>query len=229
MFPMSLRFPLLLAAIAGMSGCATQTPSDRSRLGNVHSVAVTYPPGATPDSTGGRVAGRVARHGAGFALGQLGFVGGLLGLAVDVVDVSRPAREAKVSSTALRLLHDAGTEPLALVASRTEQEIARRRLFTLSRSNPDAVLDLELRELALKPADNRDLLCRATLAVTARLRDRSGTTLWRKEASATSGRVRHCRDYSEQPRLVRTDFDALAGVLSRQLFADFPVARGIQR
>ena len=212
---------LALALLAMTSGCATQTTASRGRLANVRSVAVTYAPSATPDSTGSRVAGRVARHGAGYALGYLGIVGSVVGLAVDVVDVSRPAREERISPVALRLLRDAGTEPLALVAARSEQEIARRRLFALSRSNPDAVLDLDLREISLKSADNRNLLCRASLGVTARLRDRSGTTLWKKEASAIASRVRPWRDCSEQPRLVKADFDALAAVVSRQLFAEF--------
>ena len=212
---------LVLAVLAMTSGCATQTTADRSRLTSVRSVAVTYAPGATPDSAGSRVAGRVARHGAGYALGYLGIVGSVVGLAVDVVDVSRPAREARISPVALQLLREAGTEPLALVATRTEQEIARRRLFAVTRANPDAVLDLDLREISLQSADNRNLLCRASLGVTARLRDRSGTTLWKKEASATSGRVRPWRDCTEQPRLVKADFDALAAIVSRQLFAGF--------
>ncbi len=216
------HFTALLAAVSLVSGCATQTPADRSKLAGVRSVAVTYAPSATPGSRGGRVAGRVARHGAGFALGYLGIVGSVVGLAVDVVDVSLPAREAQISPAAIRLLQDAGTEPLALVATRSEQEIARRRLFTLTSSNPDAVLDLDLREITLKSADNRNLLCRASLGVTARLRSRSGATLWKKEASATSGRVRPWRDCTENPRLVRADFDSLAAVVSRQLFADLP-------
>lgn len=222
MFRQSLQNAILLAALVAASGCATPAPANRNRLAGMRSVAVTYAPSATPDSTGNRVAGQVARHGAGFALGQLGIIGSVVGLAVDVVDVSRPAREAKISSSTIRLLRDAGTEPLALVASRTEQEISRRRLFAITRANPDAVLDLDLRELALQPADNRNLLCRASLGITARLRDRSGATLWKKEASATSGRVRPWRDYAEQPRLARADFDALAAAVSRQLFADFP-------
>lgn len=221
MFRPSFQIALALAVLLAASGCATPTPTSRGKLAGVRSVAVTYAPGATPDSAGNRVAGRVARHGAGFALGQLGLIGSVVGLAVDVVDVSRPAREAKISSSTIRLLRDAGTEPLALVATRSEQEISRRRLFAITRANPDAVLDLDLRELALSPADNRNLLCRASLGVTARLRDRSGATLWKKEASATSGRVRPWRDYAEQPRLVRADFDALAAVVARQLFADF--------
>ena len=211
----------LFAVIALFSGCATQTTASRGRLANVRSIAVTYAPSATPDSAGSRVAGRVARHGAGYALGYLGIVGSVVGLAVDVVDVSRPAREARISPVALRLLRDAGTEPLALVAARTEQEISRRRLFALSRANPDAVLDLDLREVSLNSADQRKLLCRASLGVTARLRDRAGATLWKKEASATSGRVRPWRDCTEQPRLVKADFDSLAAVVSRQLFAEF--------
>lgn len=211
----------LLAALVATGGCATP---NRSRLAGVRTVAVTYAQGATPDSTGSRVAGRVARHGAGFALGQLGVIGSVVGLAVDVVDVSRPAREAKISASAVRLLREAGAEPLALVATRTEQEISRRRLFTLTRANPDAVLDLDLREFTLQPADRRDLLCRASLGITARLRDRSGSTLWKKEASATSGRVRAWRDCAEKPALVRADFDALAAVVARQLFTDFPPA-----
>ena len=215
---------LALALLTLTSGCATQSTASRGRLASVRSVAVTYAPSATPDSAGSRVAGRVARHGAGYALGYLGIVGSVVGLAVDVVDVSRPAREARISPVALRLLRDAGTEPLALVAARTEQEISRRRLFALSRGNPDAVLDLDLREISLKSADNRNLLCRASLGITARLRDRSGATLWKKEASATSGRVRPWRDCTEQPRLVKADFDALAAVVSRQLFVDFSTA-----
>ena len=215
---------LLLAILALTSGCATPSTAGRGRLANVHTVAVTYAPAATPDSTGSRVAGRVARHGAGYALGSLGIIGSVVGLAVDVVDVSRPAREARISPVALQLLHAAGTEPLALVAARTEQEISRRRLFALTRANPDAVLDLDLREISLKSADNRNLLCRASLGVTARLRDRSGTTLWKKEASATSARVRPWRDCTEQPRLVKADFDALAANISRQLFADLQPA-----
>ncbi len=218
----SFHFTALLAAIALASGCTSQTPASRRQLASVHSVAVTYAPSATPDSTGSRVAGRVARHGAGFALGYLGIVGSVVGLAVDVVDVSLPEREAKISPTAIRLLRDAGTEPLALVAARSEQEIAHRRLFALTRTNPDAVLDLELREITLKSADNRNLLCRASLGVTARLRSRSGATLWKKEVSATSGRVRPWRDCTENPRLVRADFDSLATIVLRQLFADLP-------
>lgn len=222
MIPQSIRSAALLAVIALTSGCETQTPANRGRLASIHSVAVNYAQGAVPESTGGRVAGRVARHGAGLALGQLGIIGGLVGLAVDVVDVSRPAREARISPVALRLLSDAGTDPLALTASRAEQEISRRRLFSLTRSNPDGVLELELRELTLKSADNRDLLSRPTLAVTARMRDRSGATVWHKDASATSARVRPWRDYSENPRLVRSDVDGLAAIVSRQLFAEFP-------
>ncbi len=224
---LSILIPLALAI--AMGGCATQTPANRSKLAGVQSVAVTYAPSAPPTSTGGRVAGRVARHGAGYALGYLGVVGGLVGLAVDVVDISRPAREAKLSPTALRLLSDAGADPLALVANRTEQEISRRRLFALTNSNPDAVLELELREIGLKSADNRDLLCRASIAVTARLRDRSGGTLWRKDAAATSAGARLWRDCVEKPRLVRADFDALASVVSRQLLAEFPVAEKARR
>ena len=222
MFPKIFQFALIITSVIASGGCATQSPANRSQLAKVRTVAVTYAPVAPQTSTGNRVAGRVARHGAGFALGQLGFVGGIVGLAVDVVDISRPAREAKISSTALQLLGKTGTDPLALTAARTEKEIARRRIFSLANSNPDAVIDLELREVSLKSADNRDLLCRATLGVTARLHSRSGATLWQKDASATSGRVRLWRDYSEQPRLVRADFDTLAGFVSRQLFADFP-------
>jgi hypothetical protein len=227
----SKRLPslVLAALVIASSGCATQSPTNRRQAANVRTVAVTYAPVVTQTSTGSRVAGRVARHGAGFALGQLGFVGGIVGLAVDVVDISRPSREARISSTALQLLGQAGADPLALTAARTEKEIARRRLFVLANSNPDAVLDLELREVALKSADNRDLLCRATLGVTARLRSRSGSTLWKKESSATSGRVRLWRDYTEQPRLVRTDFDALAAAVSRQLLADFPMGEKVQQ
>ena len=216
-----LQSTLLLAVLAMTSGCASQTTTSRGRLANVRSVAVTYAPNATPDSAGRRVAGRVARHGTGYALGYLGIVGSVVGLAVDVVDVSRPAREARISPDALRLLHEAGTEPLALVAARSEQEISRRRLFTLTRANPDAVLDLDLREISLAAADHRNLLCRASLGVSARLRDRAGATLWKKEASATSGRVRPWRDCTEHPRLVKDDFDALAAAVSRQLFAGF--------
>ena len=225
------HLPILLplALAIATSGCATQTPINRNKLARVQSVAVRYAPSAPPASTGSRVAGRVARHGAGYALGYLGVVGGLVGLAVDVVDISRPAREAKISPTALRLLSDAGADPLALVANRTEQEISRRRLFALSNANPDAVLELELREIGLKSADNRDLLCRASLAVTARLRDRSGGTLWRKDAAATSGRTRLWRDCAEKPRLVRADFDALASVVSRQLLAEFSAAKTARR
>lgn len=213
---------VLLAAVVAGSGCATQATSSRNRVSDVRSVAVTYAANAVPDSTGARVAGRVARHGAGFALGQLGIIGSVVGLAVDVVDVSRPARDAKISSSAVRLLRDAGTEPLALVASRTEKEISRRRLFKLTGSNPDAVLDLELRELTLTSADNRDLTCRPSLAVTARMRSRSGSILWKKEAAATSGRVRLWRDCSERPQLVRADFEALSAAVARDLFADWP-------
>ena len=210
-----LRLTALLAAVVATGGCASQTTSNRSRLAGVRTVAVTYASNAATDSTGSRVAGRVARHGAGYALGYLGIIGSAIGLAVDVVDVALPSGEAKVSPTAIRLLRDAGTEPLALVATRSEQEIARRHLFTLTRSNPDAVLDLELRDVSLKSADNRNLLCRASLGVTARLRSRSGSTLWKKEAAATSGRVRPWRDCTEQPRLVKADFDSLATTVSR--------------
>lgn len=222
MFHPSLQIALAFAVIVAAGGCATQTPASRGKLAGVRSVAVTYAPTATPDSAGGRAARRVARHGAGVALGQLGIIGSFVGLAVDVVDVSRPAREAKISESTIRLLRESGSEPLALVATRSEQEISRRRLFAITRADPDAVLDLDLRELALHPADHRNLLCRASLGVTARLRDRAGTTLWKKEASATSGRVRPWRDYAKQSRLVRADFDELAKVVSRQLFADFP-------
>lgn len=229
MFAKLIQPILLLAAILTAGGCATQTPASRGRLAGIQSVAVTYAPSAAHSSTGSRVAGRVARHGAGFALGQLGFVGGIVGLAVDVVDISRPSREAKISGSTLRILQDAGAEPLALVARRTEQEISRQRLFTVRSANPDAVLDLELRELTLKSADNRDLLCRSSLGVAARLRDRSGQTLWKKEASATSARTRLWRDCSERPRMVRGDFDELADVVSRKLLSDFPTAQNVRR
>ena len=108
----------------------------------------------------------MARHGAGFALGQagLGFVGGMIGLAVDVADIATPSGEAKISAPALRLLRDAGTELLALVAQRTEQEISRRRLFALAKSNPDAVFNLELRRLHIDPVDARGLNHGAALA-----------------------------------------------------------------
>ena len=223
MFRKSLHLSLLLATAVGLGGCAAQTPSNRGKLAGVRSVAVNYSAvsGGLADSTGGRVAGRVARHGAGFALGQLGFVGGLIGLAVDVTDIVTPSAGEKISGTALRLLRDSGTEPLALVARQTEREISRRRLFSLSGSNPDAVFNLELRRLQIDPVDSRALNYRASLAVTARLVDRKGGTLWRKDAAATSSRVRAWRDYSEQPRLVRADFDALAATVSHQLLADF--------
>lgn len=223
MFPKSLHLSSLLAATIGLGGCATQTPPNRSRLAGVRSVAVNYSAlsGGLADSTGGRVAGRVARHGAGFALGQLGFVGGLIGLAVDVADIATPSAGEKISGTALRLLRDSGTEPLALVAQQTEREISRRRLFALSASNPDAIFNLELRRLQIDPVDSRALNYRTSLAVTARLVDRKGVTLWKKDAAATSGRARTWREYSEQPRLARADFDALAATVSRQLLADF--------
>ena len=213
----SLRRALLLAASLAVSGCATRSNADRGRFSHIRTVAVTYAPSALPDSAGSRVAGRIARHGAGFALGQLGFIGGILGLAVDVADVSLPSRPAKESSMAVRLLHASGTDALTLVARRTEREIARRRLFALSRSSPDAVIDLELRELTLNSADNRNLLCRATMSVSARLRSQSGATLWQSEATATSGRVRAWRDYEEQPHLARLDYDELATIVSRRL------------
>lgn len=222
----SLHLVLLLGAVIGLSGCATQTASNRTKLAGIRSVAVNYASQGreASDSTGGRIAGRVARHGAGFALGQagLGFVGGIIGLAVDVADIATPSSEPKVSGSAFRLLHDAGADPLTLVAQRTEQEISRRRLFALAKSNPDAVFDLELRKLQLDPVDGRNLNYRATLAVTARLQDRKGGTLWHKDAAATSIRSRSSREYSERPRLARDDFDGLAAAVSRQLLADFP-------
>ena len=222
----SPRFFVLLAAGSILNGCATQTstPANRSKLANVRSVAVNYASvgGGRGNSTGGRVAGRVARHGAGYALGQLGFVGGLIGLAVDVVDIATPSTgDTKISTPALNLLREAGTEPLALVAQQTEREIARRRTFALSNANPDAILNLELRRLQIDPVDSRGLNHRATLAVNARLVDRKGGTLWQKSAAATSARVRSAREYNEQPRLARADFDALAAVIARQLLADF--------
>lgn len=212
------RRALLLAASLAFSGCATRSNTDRGRFSHIRTVAVTYVPSALPDSAGSRVAGRVARHGAGFALGQLGFIGGIVGLAVDVADVALPSRPAKESSVAVRLLHASGTDALALVARRAEREIARRRLFALSRSDPDAVIELGLRELTLNSADNRNLLCRATIAVSARLRSQSGATLWQSEATATSGHVRPWRDYEEQPHLARLDYDELATIVSRRLF-----------
>ena len=217
----SLHFTLLLAAVAGLSGCATQTSARRSDLAAIHSVAVNYGAPAVRGRSG-TIAGRVARHGAGLALGQLGIIGGLIGLGVDVAEISLPAGDEKISYDALRLLQEQGTSPLALVAQHTEQEISRRRLFALARSNPDAVFDLKLNRVQLNSADSRGLTGRASLAVTARLRDRRGTTLWKKEAAATSGRTRTWRDYSEQPRLARGDFDSLAAAVSRQLLADFP-------
>ena len=176
MFPKSLHVSLLLAAAIGLGGCATQNPPNRSKLAGVRSVAVNYSAlsGGLADSTGGRVAGRVARHGAGFALGQLGFVGGLIGLAVDVADIATPSGPEKISANALRLLRDSGTEPLALVAQQTEREISRRRLFALSRSNPDAVFNLELRRIQIDPVDSQALNYRASLAVTVRLVNRPG-------------------------------------------------------
>ena len=221
MFSKSLHFPLLLCIAATLSGCATQTPANRKDVAGIRSVAVNYGSPAVRGRSG-NIAGTVARHGAGFALGQLGLICSLIGLGVDVVDVSAPASDGKISGNALRLLQDAGTSPLALVAQRTEQEISRRRLFALARSNPDAVFDLELRRLQLDPADARELYGRSSLAVTARLRDRQGVTLWKKDAAATSGRTRTWREYSEQPRLARGDFDALAAIVSRQLLAEFP-------
>ena len=221
MFSKSLHFTVLLGVAVALGGCATQTSAKRNDIATVRSVAVNYgsPVGSGRSSS---IAGRVARHGAGFALGQLGLIGSLIGLGVDVVDVSTPASDGKISGNALRLLQDAGTSPLALVAQHTEQEISRRRLFALARSNPDAVFDLELRRLQLDSADARGLNCRALLAVTARLRDRKGATLWKKDAAATSGRTRTWREYNEQPRLARADFDSLAALVSRQLLADFP-------
>lgn len=221
----SLRRALLLAATIAASGCATRSNTDRGRFSHIRTVAVTYAPSGLPDSAGNRVAGRVARHGAGFALGQLGFIGSIVGLAVDVADVSLPSRAAKESSMAVRLLHASGTDALALVARRTEREIARRRLFALSRSNPDAVIDLELRELTLNSADNRNLLCRATISVAARLRSQSGATLWQSEATATSGHVRAWRDYEEQPHLARSDYDELATIVSQRLFVELVPAQ----
>ena len=94
-------------------------------------------------------------------------------------------------------------------------------MFALTKSNPDAVLDLELRRLQFESVDARGLNCRAALAVTARLQDRKGATLWKKDAAATSTRMRTSREYIEQPRLARADFDALAAAVSRQLLADF--------
>ena len=223
----SLQFSLLLATALGLGGCATQTPPNRGKLASVRSVAVNYSAlsGGLADSTGGRVAGRVARHGAGYALGQLGFVGGLIGLAVDVTDIVTPSGGEKISGTALRLLRETGTEPLALVARETEREISRRRLFALSGSNPDAVFDLELRRLQIDPVDSRALNHRASLAVTARLVDRKGVTLWKKDAVATSVRAHTWRDYSEQPRLARADFDALAATVARQLLSEMRSSR----
>ena len=226
MFREALHPFVLLGMAIGLSGCATPTPANRNKLAGIHSVAVNYESqgrGAS-DSTGGRIAGRVARHGAGFALGQagLGFVGGIIGLAVDVADIATPSSEPKVSGSARRLLHVAGADPLSLVAQRTEQEISRRRLFALGKSNPDAVFNLELRQLKLDPVDARNLSYRATLAVTARLLDRKGAVLWSKDAAATSVRAQSSREYSERPRLARDDFDGLAAVVSRQLLADFP-------
>ena len=220
MFSKSLHFPLLLC-IAALSGCATRTPANRKDLAAIRSVAENYGSPAVRGRSG-NIAGTVARHGAGFALGQLGLIGSLIGLGVDVVGVSTPTSDGKISGNALRLLDAAGTSPLALVAQRSEQEISRRRLFALARTNPDAVFDLELRRLQLDSADARGLNCRASLAVTARLRDRRGATLWQKDAAATSGRTRTWREYNEQPRFARADFDSLAALVSRQLLADFP-------
>ena len=223
MFQKSLHLTLLAGIVVGLSGCATQAPAKRGNLAGVRSVAVNYAStgGARGDSTGGRIAGRVARHGAGYALGQLGFIGGLIGLAVDVADIATPSAEPKISAPALGVLRDAGAEPLALVAQQTEREISRRRLFALVKSNPDAVLDLELRRVQFEPVDSRGLNCRPALAVTARIMDRKGATLWKKDAAATSARARTSREYLEQPRLARADFDALAAVVSQKLLADF--------
>lgn len=221
MFPHPLQFVVLLAIAVGVSGCATQTSSHRQAVAGIRSVAVTYESPKVPGRSGA-IASRVARHGAGYALGQFGFIGGLVGLGWDIAEIATPSSgDSEISPAALRLLYDAGASPLALVAQRTEQEILRQRLFALASANPDAVFDLKLRGLQFQSADSRGLDCRASLAVAASLHDRKGATLWRKEAAATSTRSRSWRACEEQPRLARGDFEALAAVVARQLLADF--------
>ncbi len=225
MFARSCGLFLLLAILVGASGCATSTPARSSRIAALRSVSVGYTAPPVRDRSGA-IAGRVARHGAGFALGQLGFIGGLIGLGVDIAEIAAPGSDsgsgAEISSSALQLLQDSGTSPLVLVAQSTEREILRRQLFALAQSNPDGMFDLKLRRLQLDSADSRGLDCRASLAVTARLRSRTGATLWKKDAAATSLRTRTWRAYQERPRLARAEFTALAANVARQLLEDFP-------
>ena len=146
MFP---RLILLLSLIAGLPGCATQSTSGRGRLANVHTVAVNHAPAPRrAESSGGRVAGIVARHGVGYALGfaGLGFVSDLVGIATEVAG---PSGGDDGAGPALQLLNDSRTDPLQLVAQRTERRIAARRLFTLTERNPDAVFDFQLRRANL--------------------------------------------------------------------------------
>jgi hypothetical protein len=187
----------------------------------MRSVSVGYSAPPVRDRSGA-IAGRVLRHGAGFALGSLGYVGGLIGLGVDIAEISAPESGSEISPAVLQLLRDAGASPLALVAQSAEREIVRRQLFALAQSNPDGVFDLKLRRLQLDSTDSRGLDCRASLAVTARLRSRTGATLWKKEAAATSVRTRTWRAYQEQPRLARGEFSALSATVARQLLEDFP-------
>ena len=221
MFQQLFKSLLILTIAAGFSGCANTGTTSRGRLAGVHSVAVNYAdtsPRPRSSTRGGRVAGEVARQGAGVALGFLGL--GYVGSLVGIARVAASPDGSEFATDATGLLLSAGTDPLTLLASHTEREIARHRRLTLSRSNPDAVMDFQLRTVRLESVDNRNLYFRATFAATGRLRDRQGATIWKKDAVATSTRTRTWREFSENPRHARADFDALAASIARQLSAD---------
>jgi hypothetical protein len=190
----------------------------------VHRVAFNYATPAGGDSSGSRAkpfVDRAVREGVSIGLGalQLGLVGGLAWDAVDLSTSAGKSGKAEISREVLNVLQEAKTDPGWLVAHRTEQEMARRRLFVVTQANPDAVCDFEVRRATMVPVDKLALNFRPALSVRARLRDRTGATLWSKEASATAVMGRTWQEYREHPQRLRGDFDVLAASVARK-FAD---------
>lgn len=227
MFSLSLPRLILAATVLCFASCASDRSIGRADRAKVRSVAVNYAPAAdrpeASGSGGGRVAGRVARHGASIGLSalHLGPIARIGRLAMLLADVPGGSRKWAVSSAVLLALRDAGTDPLLLVARRTEEQIRRQKLFALDRANPDGVFHFELERATLDPVDKAGLTHRASLAVAAELRTAKGRTVWRKRLAARSGTIRTWQDYEERPSRLKTDFDGLAGVVARRLAADF--------
>ena len=218
------RFGFLALALS-LAGCAQRDTVNRRGLAAVRRVAVNYATPAGAEASGSRAkpfVDHAMRQGVSIGLGalNLGLVGGLVWDAIDLSTPGANSGKADVSREVLAVLREAKTDPAWLVAQRTEQEIARRRLFAVTRANPDAVCDFEVRRAAMAPVDKLGLAFRPVLTVRARLRDRTGATLWSKEASATAAAARSWQEYRERPQRLRGDFDALAASIARQLVDD---------